>query len=747
MKKRFVCIAIACVSATLIASACTGKRGPRHYTRAERLRFIKEHHLDKLPRSDVPLEVNERVVAWMDYFSGSGERHFSRYLARSGRYVPMMQDILRKHGLPQDLVYIALIESGFNTHAQSHAAAVGPWQFIKGTGRRYGMRIDAWVDERRDPVKSTHAAARYLKDLYREFSHWYLAMAAYNAGEGRVRHAIADSGSRNFWVHADSSKKYLRAETRDYVPKYIAANIMAKMPREFGFGEVDYWEPQEYDIVHIPSQTDLDVAAKCAGARRSELEELNPELSLGATPPNVTQYALRIPKDRKEQFRVAYAKVPKEERVKLVVHHVRRGERLISIARKYGVSSRALARANGIGRRARLRTGTQLIIPIGAAYKVRMASLDEGGGDKKSTKKLTHKVRKGDTVGGIAHKYGVTVSQLKQWNGLNKRGTIRVGQRLKIYRATYASAESKSTAGKGGTAGSHRVRPGETLWTIARTYDVSVSDLKDWNNLEGNRIKPGQKLAVRTPATSSMTSTADVPAAPSASSTSGGPATHTLAEGQTLGHVAEMYGVSSKDIMRWNGIKDPRRVRAGTKLVIKGGGTKAPSVSTLSPSPAEASTEKVAAIAPAAPRGSGASGTHVLAEGQTLGHVAEMYGVSSKDIMRWNGIKDPRRVRAGTKLVIKGGAEPAVEPQSEESSDVAPEATAPTPAPSPAAQQSQAAPSMSTGVTKTYRIKSGDSLWSIARQHGVSVSDIKRWNGMGESNKIKPGQKIVIKKM
>jgi membrane-bound lytic murein transglycosylase D len=261
--KRFILLVICVTFGTMLVTSCTKGRRVR-YSKADRQRFIQMHNLGDLPKSDVPLEINERVIAWMDYFSGSGARHFNNYLERSGAYIPMMRAILKKYGLPQDLVYIALIESGFNNHAHSHASAVGQWQFIGSTARHYGLRVDSWVDERRDPVKSTHAAAQYLKKMYGDYGDWYLVMAGYNAGEGRVNRAIADSGSKNFWVHADPDKKYLKAETRDYVPKYIAATIMAKMPEKFGFKNVEYDKPLDYDVVTIDSQTDLEVAGKCA---------------------------------------------------------------------------------------------------------------------------------------------------------------------------------------------------------------------------------------------------------------------------------------------------------------------------------------------------------------------------------------------------------------------------------------------------------------------------------------------------
>jgi membrane-bound lytic murein transglycosylase D len=667
-----------------------------------------------------------------------------------------MRQILKEHGLPQDLVYVALIESGFNNTARSHASAVGPWQFIRGTGRRYGLGIGVWVDERRDPVKATHAAAKYLKKLHGDFGHWYLAMAGYNAGEGRVSRAIKDSGSRNFWVHADPDKKYLKAETRDYVPKYIAATIMAKMPKHFGFGDVKYDEPLEYDIVLIPSQTDLDVVAKCVGEGRVDIEDFNPELKLKATPAGVRNYKLKIPKGKKSKFLVAYAKVPKDDRIKLVTHRVRKGEKLARIARKYGVSSKSLAKANGIGRKSRLRAGAQLVIPIGAAYHARVKS----SGSKGGSRLVRHKVRRGDTVGKIARKYSVKTKDIRRWNKLNKRNMIRVGQKLKIYTgkgptrvASRKKVSSRERKSSGGVITTHTVKSGETLWTIANNYDVSVDDLKRWNDLKGNRIKAKQKLVVRSGAT--RTSSSTEPSTYVASSGSKA-SSYKVQKGDTPSTIAQKFGIRTKDLVTWNKLNKKRpMVRIGQKLVVGKSGAVA-----SSDVPKKAKGQPLAL--------NKKSSTHTLKNGQTLGHVAEEYGVSTKELMRWNKIKNPKRVRAGKKLVIKAPKKSTAKPKPKPSSngDMTLAKASPvdeTTSMTPAAPSSSSANPSSATVLKptaapqpkpkpkaqalTYKIKSGDSLWSIANKHGVKVSDIKKWNKIGKSNKIKPGEKIIIKKM
>lgn len=217
---------------------------------------------EELPTYDVPIILNSSVESHIDYFNVRIRDKFELWLSRSGRYLPLMKEIFKKNDLPEDLVFVSLIESGFNPYAYSRARAVGPWQFMKGTGLKYGLRINEWIDERRDPVKSTIAAANYLKDLYAMFNSWPLALASYNAGEGRVGRAMAKSKAGDFWDLR--STRYLRPETRNYVPKFMAATIIAKNPEKYGFN-LNYHEPLQYDEVVIDRPTDLRLIAKTAG--------------------------------------------------------------------------------------------------------------------------------------------------------------------------------------------------------------------------------------------------------------------------------------------------------------------------------------------------------------------------------------------------------------------------------------------------------------------------------------------------
>ena len=263
------------------------------------------YNLQAYNSNEVASKAVERNIG---FFSNNIKERFSMWLSRSGKYLDMMKEILRKKDVPENIVFLSLIESGFSPYAYSVANAAGPWQFIASTAKRYGLEINWWKDERRDPVKSTFAAADYLKDLYGMFGSWNLAMAAYNAGEGRIQKAMKRSNADNYWELLGT--KHIRPETKDYVPKFIAASLIANNPQDFGFDEIDYHEPLIFDEVKLDSPIDLSVAAECAGVSLDEMKKLNPELRRWCTPPDVSDYNLRIPIGTKERFSTALASSP-----------------------------------------------------------------------------------------------------------------------------------------------------------------------------------------------------------------------------------------------------------------------------------------------------------------------------------------------------------------------------------------------------------------------------------------------------
>lgn len=399
-------------------------------------------------RYDFPITVNSRVEAWMDYFTGRGRHHMERYLARSSRYIPLMKETLKKEGLPQDLVYLALIESGFNLRAKSRTRAVGPWQFMKPTGKRYGLRVDAWVDERRDFVRSTEAASRYLKDLYLMFESWYLAASAYNAGEFKILRGINTLHTNNYWRICETS--FLRRETKDYVPKLIAAAIIAKNPEKYGFDDVEYEEPLKFDSVTVEFPLSLTEVARLIDVPTETMEDLNPELMRNVIPEDATPYALRIPVGKRVLVERALtdirSKLAATEKVRQ--HVVKNGETLRSVSQRYRVSVRTLANANNMSVREKLTPGLALIIPSAAERLVPAA---------------------------IASR-------------------AEEAPRAKVRHASVSTREETASGGKFVT---HVVREGESLWSISEKYDVTVRAIFRWNNLRKSRIFPGKRLRIQ----------------------------------------------------------------------------------------------------------------------------------------------------------------------------------------------------------------------------------------------------------
>lgn len=303
----------------------------------------------------------DRIQNNINLFSDKIKEKFSIWLSRSTKYIEKMKEILNEKGLPEDLVYLPLIESGFNVNAKSRAKAVGPWQFIESTGKRYGLIIDWWRDERKDPIKSTNAAAKYLKDLYMMFGDWSLALAAYNAGEGRVGKAVNRVGENDYWTLLNT--KYLPNETKNYVPKYIAAITIAKQPEEFGFENIKEHEPFSYEEVVIPSPTDIDIIAKCAETDLNTIKELNPELKRWSTPMNVREYIIRIPEGKKEKFLENLEKIPPEKRFSYDIYITQKKDNISRIAKKTKLSTLVLYEMNGSEVFKDLKPGTKIMIP------------------------------------------------------------------------------------------------------------------------------------------------------------------------------------------------------------------------------------------------------------------------------------------------------------------------------------------------------------------------------------------------
>jgi peptidoglycan lytic transglycosylase D len=382
-----------------------------------------------------------RVLEYMEFFQTDARDRFAIWLSRLGRYEGMIRERLRVRGLPEDLVYLTLIESGLSNTAVSRARAVGMWQFMSGTGKLYGLTIDPWVDERRDPYRATDAAASLLSDLVNRLGSVYLAAAAYNAGAGRVQRGInrlpgeSDTATdETFFLLAD--RRYLRRETRDYVPKLIAAALIAKQPERYGFTEIKPLAPFVFDEVVVPDMTGLDVIARLADTTVAALVEINPHLIRGVTPPG-REMVIRVPQGRGGRVANRYAELPPNQRVTVVVHDVSRGETLSQIARRYRVSVDAIRTANRGVHPSRLRVGQRLVIPLSGRLAVAAAwraPTEEPTVRATRTRPSSHRVQWGETLSSISRKYGVSLRALLDENDLTLNSVIKGGQLLELPR-------------------------------------------------------------------------------------------------------------------------------------------------------------------------------------------------------------------------------------------------------------------------------------------------------------------------
>ena len=373
----------------------------------------------------IPLVRNKKVDQFIDYFKTKGRPQFEIWLDRLDVYGPVLSKIIEQNNLPPELLYLAMIESGLNPKAHSKAAATGMWQFIYSTGKIYGLKRNWYIDERRDPEKSTKAAMAYLSTLYNEFDNWYLALAAYNSGENRVRRATKLHQTSDFWqLHS------LPRETRNYMPYFLAATIMAKNPQDYGFTKKRKRKKSySYDIVTIEKSADLTVLARAAGTSFKNLQALNPELRQSATPSET--YKLKIPYGSKDKFIKNYNSLPENERFapQFISHKVRNGESLWYIARKYRVSQSDLMAVNKIRNRNMLRIGQKLTIPVPGMNIPRSSRVQLTS----THNKIIYKVRRGDTLGHIAEDYRTRASKIRQWNGMKYGQHIFPGQKLTLW--------------------------------------------------------------------------------------------------------------------------------------------------------------------------------------------------------------------------------------------------------------------------------------------------------------------------
>lgn len=363
---------------------------------------------------------NDRVDKWLKYFQGRGRKDIERWLSRESRYRPMIDSILAEEGLPPELFYLAVIESGLNPNAYSRAHAAGMWQFISSRARMYGLRVDWWVDERRDPEKATRAACTYLKELYDRFGSWELALAGYNSGEGRVERARKKRPScPDYWCLD------LPRETENFVPKFMAAVLIGSDPKAFGVEAKSSSAPLAYDTIEVVDAVDLQVIADATGSTYEEIKKLNPAMRRWCTPPGDSPATIRVPRGTGNRCLTAIASIPPEDRVTWRRHKVSRGETLSEIARAYGTSISAIVSVNDIRNPNRIRSGHHLVIPVGPGAS-------SAAGRSEMTEDIVYRVRRGDTISSIARRHGKSTRDVLRWNGLAWNSRIYPGDKITI---------------------------------------------------------------------------------------------------------------------------------------------------------------------------------------------------------------------------------------------------------------------------------------------------------------------------
>ena len=638
-------------------------------TRTYRLADLPEFSSD----IEIPDPLPAPVIDEIQLIQTGYPERFQAALDRSSKYIPYIRDELARAGLPQDLCWLAMVESQFTPKINSPAGAGGMWQFMRTTGKRYNLRIDGHVDERYDWQKSTYAAIGYLRDLYIFFDgDWALAVTAYNMGEGGLSRAMnAAAGERDIWtlISEGPSASIIRTETKKYYPRFLASIIVAKNPERYGFSR-NPLAPDNFIRVPVDGSYSIAALEKSAGIDKGILAALNPELIRGITPPNGTHH-VAVPSSSGQQVQLALQSAPKVKAETPRVHVVRRGETLAEIARKYRVSTRDLAKINKLRSANHLAVGQKLLLSPNAAdidpvpaeepksnIVVAKNTSPPTAAPAHEAEKKIYKVRRGDTLFDIALANHVSVSDLQAWNNMNRSSRIKIGDTLvismpgveavKAPQEIVASGEAEDAPMVASLAKSdestpdiapryHTVQRGEYPAKIAKLYGVGVNDFLKWNKLTpSSSIQIGDKLVVFAAASPLVGTTSDLlrgsmdtdtsKAAPAPEVTK-----HKVASGETASTIAGKYHVKTSDLLKWNKLTSKSILHIGDTLVINSDGGDPPQASQPNQG------ERI---------------EHVVASGHNPTTIARRYGVSVTDLFAWNGWAKNPTLHPGDKVVV-----------------------------------------------------------------------------------------------
>jgi membrane-bound lytic murein transglycosylase D len=480
---------------------------------------------------EIEIEYNEKTTHWIRYFQGSGRRHFSRWLERTGEFKEIIEPILVEIGVPRDLLYLAVIESGLNLGARSHMKAIGPWQFMSGTARLFGLRINWWIDERKDIIASTYAAANYLRYLYGLFGSWQLALASYNAGEHRVAYAMIRQHTNDYW------RLKLPAQTTWFVPKFMAALAIGRNPEAYGF-ERPTDDTIHFDLIEVERPIELRAIAEAANCSINEIKELNPHLKKWSTPPDMV-VEVKVPPGTGERCLARLAEMKSSRMVSFVQHKVKRGETLSRIASHYELSVKELKKFNDIGRSQVIRAGNILLIPVKdlhrpariagkPSYRTPPPMRDDISRPlleaRQEQKTILYVVKHDDSLVKIAERFHTGLAELRSWNNLSYDSVIDPGDTLTVRLSPNRGSETGAARhpdgpvvqgedGSGPSSGAgndndppvedgmkcvtHVVKKGDTLSSISRLYDARLSDILAWNRKTSrSKLYPGEKIRI-----------------------------------------------------------------------------------------------------------------------------------------------------------------------------------------------------------------------------------------------------------
>lgn len=635
---------------------------------------------EALPPTTIPLVMNDAVDKSVRFLSeNKGRKFMKRWIERSGKWFPMMRRIAKEEDMPEEIIFLSMMESGLDPNAFSLAKAVGLWQFMQATGQDYGLTVNFWIDERRDPEKSTRAAMRFLKDLYRDFGDWHLALAAYNRGAGGVRQSMRKTGSANpsYWETRD----YLPRETRNYVPLYIATTMINLQREKYGFTDdsLAFHPEYAYDVFMVKEPTNISALAKCAGMTTDSIRKLNPELVKPCTPPGMDVYAFKIPKGTLQTFAANYEQLTDDEKRPWMTHTVARGETLATIAKRYGVTSNDIASVNQLsGYKNKLKRGMTIRVPMTSVVSVAEPQLAAS----------TDPAPSNDIIGN-----GTPESMSPRRNARTPAPPVVNTPGAESAPVVAVKAEGQ----KGRTTVKHTVVSGENLYSIARRYGIRITDLRNWNNISYDKenIRIGDTLVVAiTDEASRATASADVEKIRVTRVIS-----HTVERGETLAGIASLYNTTTDRLRELNKIPRNGALKSGKPIRVE----------------TSLSKSELAAIERTAP--SGKARIHQVRKGENLSAIAATYGVDEDQLRRWNNdVIEGSTVFAGTKLRIYGAG----------TTD----------------KGSAAANTSGMRPPKSYTVRKGDTLSEIADKFGISVSALKKKNRNLSERTIRAGQTI-----